>query len=81
MIIITGATGFVGRYLVDHLVRAGEKVIAAGRTRKYDSFFRELGVPFVHLDVTRPEDFRKPAHRACKGLHSSCRNHSGSLPG
>ena len=57
MIIITGATGFVGRYLVDHLVRAGEKVIAAGRTGKYDSFFRDLGVPFVHLDVTRPEDF------------------------
>jgi UDP-glucose 4-epimerase len=58
MVVITGATGFVGRYLVDHLVRAGEKVIAAGRTRKYDSFFRELGVPFVHLDVTRPEGFR-----------------------
>ena len=57
MIVITGATGFVGRYLVDHLVKAGEKVIAAGRTRKYDSFFRELGVPFVQLDVTRPEDF------------------------
>ncbi len=59
MIIITGATGFVGRYLVDHLVRAGEKVIAAGRTRKYDSFFRELGVPFVDLDVARQEDFRR----------------------
>jgi UDP-glucose 4-epimerase len=58
MIIITGATGFVGRYLVDHLVRAGGKVIAAGRTRKYDSFFSELGVDFVDLDVTRPEDFR-----------------------
>ena len=58
MIIITGATGFVGRYLVDHLVRAGEKVIAAGRTRKYDSFFRELGVPFVDLDVARQEDFK-----------------------
>ena len=58
MIIVTGATGFVGRYLVDHLVRAGEKVIAAGRSRKYDSFFRELGVPFVQLDVTRPEDFK-----------------------
>ena len=73
MIIITGATGFVGRYLVDHLVKAGEKVIAAGRTRKYDSFFRELGVPFVQMDVTRPEDFAKPAHSVCKGLCSSCR--------
>ena len=57
MIIVTGATGFVGRYLIDHLVKAGEKVVAAGRTRKYDGFFRSLGVPFVPLDVTRPESF------------------------
>ena len=57
MIIVTGATGFVGRYLVDHLVKAGEKVIAVGRTRKYDWFFHELGVPFLQMDVTRPEDF------------------------
>ena len=57
MIIVTGATGFVGRYLIDHLVKAGEKVVAAGRTRKYDEFFRSLGVPFVPLDVTRPESF------------------------
>lgn len=57
MIIVTGATGFVGRYLTDHLVKAGEKVVAAGRTRKYDEFFRSLGVPFVPLDVTRPESF------------------------
>ncbi len=58
MIIITGATGFVGRYLVDHLVRAGEKVVAAGRTRLYDSFFSDMGVPFVELDVTKQENFK-----------------------
>lgn len=54
MIIVTGATGFVGRYLVDHLVKAGEKVVATGRTRKYDAFFQKLGVPFVPLDVSDP---------------------------
>jgi UDP-glucose 4-epimerase len=57
MIIVTGATGFVGRYLVDHLVKAGEKVVAAGRTRKYDAFFKDLGVPFVVLDVSNPDSF------------------------
>ena len=57
MIVVTGATGFVGRYLVDHLAAAGEKVVAAGRSRKYAGFFRSLGVPFVPLDVTRPECF------------------------
>ena len=57
MIIVTGATGFVGRYLVDHLAKAGEKVIAAGRSRKHDAFFEELGVPFVPLDVSNPDSF------------------------
>ena len=33
MIIVTGATGFVGRYLVDHLVKAGEKVEVTERGR------------------------------------------------
>jgi len=56
-IIVTGATGFVGRYLVDHLVNAGEKVIATGRTHKYDRFFAELSVPFLPLDVSDPAAF------------------------
>jgi len=68
MIIITGATGFVGRYLVDHLVRVGEKGIAARPTRKYDSFVRELGVDFVHLDVSRPEDFKSLPTKAVKAF-------------
>jgi len=57
IIIVTGATGFVGRYLIDHLVKAGEKVIALGHSQKYDTFFKELGVPFVPLDVSNPNAF------------------------
>jgi UDP-glucose 4-epimerase len=57
MIIVTGATGFVGRYLVDHLVKAGEKVLATGRNTKYEPFFRSLGVAFLPLDVSKPESY------------------------
>jgi UDP-glucose 4-epimerase len=56
-VIVTGATGFVGRYLVDHLVNAGEEVIATGRSRKYDTFFEDLGVPFLPLDVSNPDSY------------------------
>ena len=56
-IIVTGATGFVGRYLVDYLTKAGEKVIATGRSRKYDAFFDQLGVPFLPLDIRDPNLF------------------------
>lgn len=68
MIIVTGATGFVGRYLVDYLVKAGEKVVAAGRTRKYDDFFKALGVPFAPLDVTIPESFMQLPSESVKAF-------------
>jgi UDP-glucose 4-epimerase len=58
MIVVTGATGFVGRYLIDHLAKAGEEVVAAGRNLKYQPFFSSLGVRFVPLDVTDPKSFQ-----------------------
>lgn len=57
MIVVTGATGFLGRYLVQYLSEVGEHVVAAGRTNKYESFFQELGVPFVAFDVCDPGAF------------------------
>jgi UDP-glucose 4-epimerase len=57
MIIVTGATGFVGRYLVDHLMQAGERVVAAGRNRHYETFFARRGVPFVVVEVSDPDSF------------------------
>ena len=56
-IVVTGATGFVGRYLVDYLVRAGENVVATGRTNRHDHFFNNLGVPILPLDVCNPDSF------------------------
>jgi len=59
MIVVTGATGFVGRYLVDHLVNQGEQVVAAGRSTARKSFFGDRGVSFVQLDVSDPAAFAK----------------------
>ena len=57
MIVVTGATGFVGRYLIDLLATQKKDVLACGRSTKYARFFEDLRVPFLPLDVTRPEDF------------------------
>jgi UDP-glucose 4-epimerase len=57
MIVVTGATGFVGRYLIDHLATHGIEVVAAGRTSKYAEFFRSRGVPFVAIDVADAKSF------------------------
>jgi UDP-glucose 4-epimerase len=59
MIIVTGASGFVGRYLVDHLVKAGERVVAVARTARFDAFFSALGVPRIPLDVSDASSFEQ----------------------
>lgn len=59
MIVITGATGFIGVYLVDELIREGFDVLATGRNQVAKSYYNENGIPFVGLDVTSEEDFNR----------------------
>jgi nucleoside-diphosphate-sugar epimerase len=53
--LVTGAAGFMGRHLVEHLVERGVRVRATARPRKDTSFFDNLGVEFVPADLTEPE--------------------------
>ena len=53
--LVTGAAGFMGRHLVEYLVRQGVRVRATARPRKDTSYFDNLGVEFVGADLTRPE--------------------------
>jgi UDP-glucose 4-epimerase len=53
--LVTGAAGFMGSHVVEHLVAGGVRVRATARPRKDISFFRGLGVEFVPADLTRSE--------------------------
>jgi UDP-glucose 4-epimerase len=57
MIIVTGATGFIGRYLVDQLVEDGVEVVATGKSERGKAYYKKAGIPFVRLDITKEEDF------------------------
>lgn len=59
MIIVTGATGFIGRHLVTQLAEEGRKVLATGKSKNVEVNYRKIGIPFIQLDITKKDDFDK----------------------
>ena len=56
MILITGASGFIGRNLATYLHEKGENVVASGR-KEHDEFFSKNGIPYVKLNISKREDY------------------------
>lgn len=56
-VVVTGAFGFIGVYLVDELLRQGFAVIATGHREAAAKYYSELGVPYCHLDIAAEDDF------------------------
>ncbi|WP_277237749.1 NAD-dependent epimerase/dehydratase family protein [Merdimonas faecis] len=59
MVVIIGATGFIGMYTVERMIAAGKKVVATGRNKKVAHILTNMGAEFVELDITKREDFDK----------------------
>lgn len=57
MIVVIGATGFIGMYVVDELVNYGYDVLATGRNESLAPTLRNMGAKFARLDITNPADF------------------------
>lgn len=68
MIVVIGATGFIGMYLVDELVKNGKEVIATGRNEKLAPMLESMGASFVKLDITRQEDFDRLPTEGVEGV-------------
>lgn len=60
-VVVFGATGNVGSYMVKYLKEqfhgTGYEIIASGR--RETNVFSTFGVPYISVDITRPDDFGK----------------------
>ncbi|MBB6453230.1 uncharacterized protein YbjT (DUF2867 family) [Salirhabdus euzebyi] len=57
-VLVTGATGNVGKYVVDELLKKGERVIAAGPSFKNPADTFSNKVETVYFDFKKPETFQ-----------------------
>jgi UDP-glucose 4-epimerase len=53
--LVTGAAGFIGKYVVEHLVALGARVRTTDLSCDDTSYFDNAGVELVEADLTKPE--------------------------
>ena len=59
MIIVIGATGYVGRYLCSDLKEKGIDFLALGRSEKVQHFFEKYSIPFMYFDLSDDKCFER----------------------
>ena len=72
-VLVTGATGFLGKYVVEELVEHGYQVRAFGRNSQVGRSLENSSVSFFQGDLTKAEDVVE----ACKGMDMVV--HAGAL--
>ena len=68
MVIIIGATGFIGMYTVDKFLEEGYEVLATGRNPVMKAELEEKGVKCVSLDISKKEDFEQLPTKGVEGV-------------
>lgn len=68
MVLIIGATGFIGMYTVEAFLTAGKKVVATGRNKVLGKKLEEMGAEFIQLDITQKGDFQKLPQTDVEGV-------------
>lgn len=58
MIIIFGATGFIGLYTAEAFLKKGYKVLGLGRNRATGNLLREMGADFLEFDITDADSYK-----------------------
>ena len=59
MIIVFGAAGFIGTYLIDELVQKNYRIIASDISKIGENYYREKNIPYVSVDIADKSSFEK----------------------
>jgi UDP-glucose 4-epimerase len=59
MIVVIGASSFIGTYLVDELVAQGREVFATGHSNLNLDYYAKRKIKYAQVDLARKQDFEK----------------------
>ena len=60
-ILVFGAAGFMGSYLISDLVAQGFDVVASDISNVGQDFYKEKNIPYINVDITKKEEFKNLA--------------------
>ena len=58
-LLVFGAAGFIGTYLIDELLKQKHELIASDISIIGKEYYQELGIPYILVDITKMDDFEK----------------------
>ncbi len=58
-ILVFGAAGFMGTYLIEELLKQEYQVTASDISTIGEEYYRNKNVQYIHVDITKVNDFRK----------------------
>ena len=68
MIIVIGATSFIGVHTVTELLNQKCNVLVTGRKNRFKEHYDALGVKYVNLDLNNEADFEKLPKEDVEGV-------------
>ncbi len=58
-ILVFGAAGFMGTYLIDELSKQNYNITASDINKIGEKYYKEKNIPYIYVDITKKEDFEK----------------------
>lgn len=73
MVIVFGAGGFIGTYLIDQLITDRTEVLASDVSELAEAYYRDRGVSYTAVDITQKDQFDKlPREHIEAVVHLAC---------
>ncbi len=68
MVIIIGASSFIGVHTSEEFLKQGCEILVTGRKNKFRSHYEKLGVKYVNLDLQNEKDFEQLPTENVEGI-------------